>query len=269
VTRPLARAVAAICGAALLAACSGPSARTAPAAAPTTMVTVAAPNGPTGTTPTSPATATAVRATTCSTVYAITPGPPAPRQFPATVAPGTSWYVDSAMTMAPLLAPTGWGCKISVGADGSSAWAIYPPGQPPPPAGSPAGASQAVELGDVPACQGCAVQLACALVPQAAAQMTSFGGPCKPRTAAERVTWLAGSPRGTSGPFHDVVAFEDPPGVAGTGQPSGGPYPANGVLIYDYTPATGSTAALETCTLPEADHARCTVVLNDFVARHG
>jgi hypothetical protein len=62
-----------------------------------------------------------------------------------------------------------------------------------------------------------------------------------------------------------VVAFEDPPGVAGDGDPSGGPYPANGVMIY----GPGSVmdgSWIETCSLPASDHSLCNVSLNEFVS---
>jgi hypothetical protein len=65
-----------------------------------------------------------------------------------------------------------------------------------------------------------------------------------------------------------AVAFEDQPDVAGTGNPSGGPYPANGVVIYNNSNATYPNAGEETCTLPEAQHSICTEILNDFLGRY-
>jgi hypothetical protein len=63
-------------------------------------------------------------------------------------------------------------------------------------------------------------------------------------------------------PNATTAFFEDPIGVSGVGDPSGGPYPANGVVTYNGTSATEAT-----CTLPESDHALCTVVLNDFLRK--
>ncbi len=45
------------------------------------------------------------------------------------------------------------------------------------------------------------------------------------------------------------VGFQDPPGVAGAGLPSGGQNPANGVVLYQPNPSE-ATAYLATCTLP-------------------
>jgi hypothetical protein len=64
-----------------------------------------------------------------------------------------------------------------------------------------------------------------------------------------------------------VVAFEDPPFVRGSGVPSGGAFPANGVMTYPTDVSDGSY--LETCTLPEISHSTCTTILDDFVARYG
>lgn len=63
-----------------------------------------------------------------------------------------------------------------------------------------------------------------------------------------------------------AIAFEDPPGVHGTGNPSGGQNPANGVVIYSAGPP--DQALVETCTLPNHSHTQCAAVLNDFTARY-
>jgi hypothetical protein len=93
--------------------------------------------------------------------------------------------------------------------------------------------------------------LACPFFPNATPQPAWAKCPSIP--AGERVARI-----GT-----DAVAFEDPPHVHGTGDPSGGDYPANGVIIYG-----DSRAALATCTLPESEHSDCTAILNAFVDRH-
>jgi len=64
-----------------------------------------------------------------------------------------------------------------------------------------------------------------------------------------------------------VIGFEDPTDVAGDGNPSGGPFPANGVMTYYSDAPDGSW--LDTCTLPASEHALCTVVLNTFVSFYG
>ena len=64
-----------------------------------------------------------------------------------------------------------------------------------------------------------------------------------------------------------VVGFLDPPGVAGDGAPSGGEYPANGVMTYQT--ANYTTSWLDTCTLPTTGHAICTAALDNFVQLYG
>jgi hypothetical protein len=64
-----------------------------------------------------------------------------------------------------------------------------------------------------------------------------------------------------------VIGFLDPPGVAGDGNPSGGPYPANGVMTYYSGDENGSW--VETCTLPYSEQPLCTAVLNNFVGAYG
>jgi hypothetical protein len=63
-----------------------------------------------------------------------------------------------------------------------------------------------------------------------------------------------------------AVAFEDPPHVHGTGDPSGGVLPANGVMVYRPSPSSGFPFFEETCVLPVSEHAVCTVLLNDVLA---
>jgi hypothetical protein len=59
------------------------------------------------------------------------------------------------------------------------------------------------------------------------------------------------------------LAFEDPADVTGQGIPSGGPDPANGAIV-----TTPAHAAKATCTMPEAEHSLCTVILNTFLRDH-
>jgi hypothetical protein len=64
-----------------------------------------------------------------------------------------------------------------------------------------------------------------------------------------------------------VVAFEDPPEVAGDGEPSGGRYPANGVMTY--YPNSGFGSWLDTCTVPTSEKPLCTAALDTFLAWYG
>jgi hypothetical protein len=64
----------------------------------------------------------------------------------------------------------------------------------------------------------------------------------------------------------NLVLFQDPPGVAGSGDPSGGPDPANGVVgIHGRSGAVFRAS----CTLPASRHAACTTTLDDVIARYG
>ncbi len=65
-----------------------------------------------------------------------------------------------------------------------------------------------------------------------------------------------------------AVGFQDPPGVAGIGFPSGGQNPANGVALYQ-PKTTEASAYLATCTLPAAQQDLCAAVVNQFVATFG
>ena len=70
-------------------------------------------------------------------------------------------------------------------------------------------------------------------------------------------------------PRPSLAEFEDAPGVAGSGWPSGGPYPANGVVGMRGSPTGDALVYRSTCTLPAADRAICTESLNDVISRYG
>ena len=205
----------------------------------------------------------------CPTSYALEPAPAAkilPRTISASVpkdlASQLSVYADEAGLM-DVLAPTGWDCTASLGADGSGGVTVLPAGEVLPntsnalPAGSTAEAIVATQNGG---CQGCADYQAC---PYFAAAAQSLGTPCTSTPpSTESIAPLSST----------VVSFSDPPRTAGGANPSGGQYPANAVMTYVmYRPGSvGNTVTswLETCTLPYSQHALCTSVLNDFVARY-
>ena len=65
----------------------------------------------------------------------------------------------------------------------------------------------------------------------------------------------------------DATDFEDPPGVAGDGWPSGGPDPANGIVGVNVD--QGSAVYRATCTLPASEHRIRTISLNDVLAGYG
>ncbi len=174
---------------------------------------------------------------------------PVPPTMTATVTPAVAaqvtFYGNGTLT---LLGPKGWQCEAAVGVDGSSSMVITPPGQPTP-TGSPSPDRQAVTAFTGGACVGCIATMACGLFPEAWRLFDQPGLSCPTTTpAGELVTR----------PMPSSAVFEDPPGVAGTGEPSGGRYRALGLMVFD--PGTGAggsgadfpSALKVTCTLPDA-----------------
>jgi hypothetical protein len=210
-------------------------------------------------------TATSLPVVSCPTTFAITTPPPtvplagsATVEVPDTLASTLSVYSDSSGLMR-LLAPSGWSCSASYGADGSGLITVTPNGETLPAdglePGSPDRAITASETGGSPVQ---AAAEACSFFPAAAtANMTYLGKACTPRPSSEIV-----DPISTS-----VVDFEDPTGIEGSGDPSGGQDPANGVVTY--SPTKGPGFYMGTCTLPHKEHATCTAVLNYFDTLYG
>lgn len=273
---------------ALIAAACGSSIPTAapgtPAVAPTPAPVAGTPSpGATGTleapTP-EPARTARIPEVRCPTTFGMpdeTPGP-IPSTMTATLTPAVaalvSFYGNGTLT---LLGPKGWQCAAAVGVDGSASMTITPPGQPAPSgsrggssaagssaAGSPVPGEQAVTAYKGGACVGCIASIACRLFPEAWNLFATPESSCPTvLPARERVT--------RPGPRSAV--FEDPPGVAGTGEPSGGRYRAIGLLVYD--PGTGAggsgldvpSALKVTCTLPDAMSQICDELIEG--AGHG
>lgn len=158
----------------------------------------------------------------------------------ASIPRGYVFYANQALAV---LAPTGWRCKGAVGADGSGYVEVT------------ASAGRAIEGQEGSVCPACNFAIACPLFPAAKALQPELGCPSTPPND-ERTYKLS----------KIAIAFEDPPGVHGTGNPSGGQNPANGVVIYSAGPP--DQALEETCTLPNDAHTQCAAVLNDFTARY-
>ncbi len=165
-----------------------------------------------------------------------------------------------------LVGPTvGWTCNGSFGADGSGLLALAPVGTAVPAAGtsghlplsSTTQAIVALESGGSTV-QGAA--LACPLfsAAQATTQQDLGKGCAVSSPSQERVVKTSSV----------EVRFEDPPGVAGVGFPSGGQNPANGIMLYQPKP-TEATAYQATCALAVAQQDLCTAVLNHFAATFG
>jgi hypothetical protein len=188
---------------------------------------------------------------TCPTSFDV-PGAtmrPVRTNMTATVTPGlaalVTFYSNGVLI---LLGPKGWHCAARVRADGSASMTITPPDQPTP-SGIPSPGEVAVTGSMGGSCVRCIAAIACSLFPEAWALAGQADRSC-PTTlpAGELVTR----------PFPRSVVFEDPPGVAGTGEPSGGRYRALGLLIFDAGTAAGGNghvgpSALKlTCTLADA-----------------
>jgi hypothetical protein len=190
----------------------------------------------------------------CATGFGVV-GPP--RQVPSTVevsaSGATHGLVAYTNTELFLVGPRGLRCSGLVAADGGSEVIAWAPG-----ARKPALHSHGIglTLNIDPACAGCKAEDACPFF-TAVARMLGF--PCSLGVPPKELV---------SRPRADLALFEDPPGVAGSGWPSGGPYPANGVVGMRGSPRDGSVYR-STCTLPAADHAICTESLNDVIARYG
>jgi hypothetical protein len=183
-----------------------------------------------------------------------------PVAVPRALATRLAIYADDQGIM-ELVGPKGWRCTASFGADGSGGIVAYPSGEKVPQRWAGAwplartSADAAIAGLESSACYSCTLAQACRLfVAAAQAWRSAFGTACPARPAAETVVSIGAG----------IVAFEDPPGVRGDGLPSGGRYPANGVLTYHPRSEDGSW--LETCTLPGGDKDYCTAARNTFVA---
>jgi hypothetical protein len=204
----------------------------------------------------------------CPTTYGVKPPPPAARPaarrvaVPAAMAARLAVYTDRQGTM-ELVAPRGWSCTAMYGADGSGGIAVYPHGQKLPKSWTydwslPRTSAISAVIGlETSACYGCTLGQACRLFPAAATALRGMGEGCPARPAAEKVT-TAGA---------GIAGFADPPGTHGDGVPSGGLYPAHGVMTYHPRSADGSW--LETCTLPSSDAAECTAILASYTSWYG
>jgi len=175
-------------------------------------------------------------------------------------------YTDQAGIMM-LIGPMDWACRGLYGADGSGGLLVSPMGEPvpsDPDAGWHLAASSADEAIVGYETGGSAVQgagLACPLFPSAAAvTRQDLGRGCAETSPAQET--------------HDAltsseVAFEDPADVAGSGIPSGGSNPANGVMLYSPPKPAAASAYVVTCTLPAERHDVCTAVVDHFAALYG
>ena len=176
-----------------------------------------------------------------------------------------AFYSDSTRSVDPVLAPVGWSCTATVGADGSTVVSVFPSGESDPSsddASLPPG-TEGVIAYSPSACQDCVADLVCAVFPNAENDLSYFGQSC-PSSAPpdERAAFLAGSSSSDFG----TVELTDPPGVQGDVAMSGGNLQAVGMLRYSDDSGEGQ-AAMESCVLPSPSSALCSASVNDFVTR--
>lgn len=157
-----------------------------------------------------------------------------------------------------MMAPISWSCSASFGEDGSGGLAVVnTPDTDVPDVFTMRGSTfpEAITARTTGACAGCTDTTLCPF-------FSSVHSIINTRTCS--------TPTGeTTGLLSaDVAYFDDPPGVSGTGRPSGGTSPANGVVI-DASRRPGTTQSyVATCTLPQSEHSLCTAVLDDFTRRY-
>ncbi len=194
-----------------------------------------------------------VRVVRCRTEFGVRPGKiSVPSRVAVRGSPrSTAGLVAYTNTELFLIGPAHMACAGAVGADGSADVVVWPRGQRSPRQHS---RGDGVTLSVIPACVGCMASVACPFFPSFASKL---GFPCTSGVPASEVVDRLSS---------HVTGFEDPPGVAGDGWPSGGKDPANGLVGIK---GRGGVVYSSTCTLPSRKHAVCTVTLNDVLARYG
>jgi hypothetical protein len=201
----------------------------------------------------------------CNTTYGAG-SPPSPfvaRQLPTTSSiRGVSFYSNGRLTV---LAPSGWACSALVAGDGGQKLDVYPPGRPDyaselPPKGAELVEVQGEYTGHIPG-----AQLVCGLFPNSAAasevNQDGLPGPQCQAPTGEKTTQLT----------PDVVTFNDPAGVTGTGSGSGGSFTSMGAAVYPQLAfgATDSvTVAVLSCTLPAKQANLCRAIQGDFLVRN-
>jgi hypothetical protein len=204
----------------------------------------------------------------CPTSLGVPSGPkimlPRSRQVavPATLAGRLAVYTDSRGMMG-LVAPKGWDCKAVIAADGSGGVAVYPRGERLPSSWGVSwplartSAVTAVVGSQTSACYTCTLGQACRLFPAANSALRGALGrqACARRPEAEKVTALGAG----------IMSFTDPPGTTGDGVPSGGRYPAAGVMTW--YPKSSDGSWMETCTGPSTTG--CSAILKSFLAWYG
>ena len=204
----------------------------------------------------------AVPVVSCPTILGSGTSAAAPKSYSVALPPGGDKQALSAFASSGLVVvgPRGWTCRAIVGADGGQVVEISPSEKPadfksapfeyPHPA--------AIEASLVPGCAGCKANTICPFFPAAA---NHLGFPCATGIpSGEKVTRLSAQ----------VVAFEDPPLVHGTGGTREGALMFFGVVVFiPDSPTFQGWAASETCAIPVSVLWVCSVAQSAFVKEEG
>lgn len=188
--------------------------------------------------------------------------PPIPTELTAAVSASVAsrlhFYSDGYMVV---LAPSGWTCTGLEAADGGQSLSVVPAGQADPLAAAVTSADAAAVTARFDYTgHGPGAQLVCGLFPaSAAARLAATTGGCTMVPAREVVRR----------PSRDVATFRDPPGVSGTGEPSGGTNAASGAVFFPppVPPVASANVAKVTCTVPRSLVTLCPSIVGDFVGR--
>jgi hypothetical protein len=173
--------------------------------------------------------------------------------------PSLATFTD-ALGSLDVVAPSTWQCTALDGVAGLSTLIVYPPGEARPPWGDVAVVHQGIVASQTGGCAGCSLETACSLFATARHRyLATYGVACQ-HEAARRELVARVSP--------SLTRFIDPPGVAGTGRPSGGSDAAYGAMLWHPRRGVADMRAwLITCTLPADDHDLCVFSVGAFVSR--
>lgn len=184
----------------------------------------------------------------------------------AQIAKTVAIYTDQ-HSLQSVLGPRGWRCIASYGADGSGGVTIYPQGETVhyfADFSKEPKTFQAINVDWTPACVLCILGQACPFFAAAKAAVTTLGYSQNEVTCAR--------PKGEALVKSNLslAYFSDPPGVTGTGEPSGGELRALGLVTWEgLTKKSGRTitngSAVVTCTIPRSGAQLCQESFTWFV----
>jgi hypothetical protein len=200
----------------------------------------------------------------CQTVFGAqeSPAPRIAAELPLAASAATAarlaFYSNGFVT---ILGPRRWTCRAVEAADGGRSVSVFPPGQTDPLLADhpPSDAAGVTVLFDYTG-HGPGALLVCSLFPRSDAAALARGvAPCPALPRREQL----------ERPTPDSVVFHDPPGVKGTGSPSGTHNAASGFVSFPQLrpePSSVPVAKL-TCSLPPAVSGLCPAIIGDFLTR--